>query len=63
MAVGVNKPRTEYSRVELNPCSAIKHRAVLLYLQNLACGAIYRKQRVLIKPLWCQQVVRGYLSD
>lgn len=63
MAVGIDKAATEYASIELYTRMAIKGVVILLYANNLATCSIYSYKRLVIKPLWCQQVVGGYLSE
>ena len=63
MAVGIDKATTEYASIELYTGMAIKGVVILLYANNLATCSIYSYKWLVIKPLWCQQVVGGYLSE
>lgn len=63
MAVGIDKSGAENARVELYLWDRVQIAAIALGVENLATLGINGKKRMLIKPLWCQQIVRGYLSD
>ena len=63
MTVSVDKSWADNARVELYLRDRVQIAAIALGVENLATLCVNRDERILIKPLWCQQIVRGYLSD
>ena len=63
MTVSIDKASAEDARVELNARVAIKSLVVLFKVDYLSTLAINGYKWLLIKPLWCQQVVGGYQSE
>lgn len=63
MTVSIDKASAEDARVELYTRMAIKCLVVLFKFDNLTALSINGYKWLLIKPLWCQQVVGGYQSE
>ena len=63
MTVSIDKASAEDARVELNARMAIKCLVVLFKVDYLTTMTINGYKWLLIKPLWCQQVVGGYQSE
>lgn len=63
MGVGIDERRREYAGVELHSRLRIEVVAVTFDGDDFAGGGIDRYERSAIKPLWSQQVVRGYPSQ
>ena len=65
MRVGIDKASTQHPGVELHARHRVERVAILRHRHNLVRTILRNTNRYEgsgLKPLWCQQIVRGYLS-